>query len=53
MKLVQNGSIIKPATAARHFAFIRAIEYAHGRDKTTQRNVVTAEIQIVLQTIVG
>ena len=51
MKLVQNGSIMSPATAARHFVGRRAMEYAHGRDSTTHRKVVAADIHIVRHTI--
>ena len=53
MKLVQNGSMIRPATIARHLKFILAIAYAHGSDSTTQTAVVIAEIQIVRQTMTG
>ena len=51
MKLVQNGSIMRPATTARHFTVMRAIAYAHGRDSTMQMKVVAADIHMVRHTI--
>ena len=52
-KLVQNGSIIDPATMARHFLFMRAIAYAHGSASTMHQKVTSNEILKVFQTIAG
>ena len=52
-KLVQNGSIIAPATMCLARDCMRAIAYAHGSASTIDQNVTSNDILSVFHTIAG